>query len=80
MLEDDEEDEEEQESVWGGKKNEYYHGDNADYEVMIWILFAICPIMLHTPSHFFPFVFNIYIYIFLQQSLTASMETILFTN
>ena len=35
MLEDDEEDEEEQESVWGGKKNEYYHGDNADYEVMI---------------------------------------------
>ena len=35
MLEDDEEDEEERESVWSGKKNEYYHGDNADYKVMI---------------------------------------------
>ena len=65
-----EEDKEEQESLWSGKKKIYiyiyiyicYLADNVDQEVMIWILFAMCPILLHTPSQifFFPSVSNIY--------------------
>ena len=42
------------------KKKEYYHADNVDHEVLIWILFAMRPILLHTPSQFFPSVFNIF--------------------
>ena len=52
MHEDDEEEDEEQEPMWGGKKNQYYHADNVGYDVIILILFAICPISPNTPSQF----------------------------
>ena len=42
------------------EKKEYYHANNVDHEVLILILFAMCPILIHTPSQFFPSVFNIF--------------------
>lgn len=35
MHDDEEEDEEEKKIIWGGRKSQYYDGDNRDFEVSI---------------------------------------------
>lgn len=35
MHDEEEDDKEEKKAVWGGMKNQYYYGDNRDFEVRI---------------------------------------------
>lgn len=35
MHDDEEDDKEEKKDIWGGIKNQYYYGDNRDFEVRI---------------------------------------------